>query len=208
MNRSHGRETLTTFLDEANNFHPSINFTAEISTKQHMFLETKSNLVGDTISVYKTNRYTPVSPTYKLPPETLLQKCSLQLCTSPQSNVLPFVLSYRPDLPKVRDIVNKHWPIIESSSNLSEFFTERLTMAYRRPKCLWDLLVRAKLKPDMRDDETLGETKPCDKAKCKTCKMITPTQIAKSASGATIKLRCNISCKTINVVYLISCTKC
>ena len=29
-------------------------------------------------------------------------------------------------------------------------------MAYRRPKSLWDLFVRAKLKPDMRDDEHLG----------------------------------------------------
>ena len=35
-----------------------------------------------------------------------------------------------------------------------------------------------------------------------------PTQISKSASGATIKLRRNTSCKTTNVVYLITCTKC
>ena len=51
MKWSQGRETLTTFLDEANNFHPSIKFTAEISNKQHEFLDTKSSLVGDTISV-------------------------------------------------------------------------------------------------------------------------------------------------------------
>ena len=69
-------------------------------------------------------------------------------------------------------------------------------------------LARVKLKPDMRDDEPLGETRPCGKSRCKTCKMITPTQIAKSASGATIKLRCNTSCKMTNVVYLITCTKC
>ena len=88
-----------------------------------------------------------------------------------ESNVLPFVLTYHPDLPKVREIINKHWPIIESSSTLSEIFTERPTMAYRRPKSLRDLLVRAKLKPDMRDDEPLGETRPCGKARCKTCKI-------------------------------------
>ena len=70
-----------------------------------------------------------------------------------------------------------------------------------------DLRVRAKFKPDMRDGEPLGETRPCGKARCKTCKMITPIHIAKSASGAIIKLRCNTSCKTTNVVYLITCTK-
>ena len=42
-----GRDTLTTFLDEVNNFHLSIKFTVEISTKQHVFLDTKSSLVGD-----------------------------------------------------------------------------------------------------------------------------------------------------------------
>ena len=104
------------------------------------------------------------------------------------------MLTYHPDLPKVSDIVNRHWPIIESSSTLSETFTERPTMAYRKPKSLWDLLVRL--------------VRPCGKARCKTCKMITPTQIVNSASGATIKLRCNNSCKTTNVVYLITCTKC
>ena len=40
MKWSHGREALTAFLDEANNFHPSIKFTAEISTEQHVFLDT------------------------------------------------------------------------------------------------------------------------------------------------------------------------
>ena len=75
-----------------------------------------------------------------------------------ESSVLPFVLTYHSDLPKGREIVNKHWPIIESFSTLSEIFTERPTMACRRPKGLRDLLVRAKLKPDMRDDEPLWAT--------------------------------------------------
>ena len=209
MKWSHGRETLTTFLDEANNFHPSIKFTAEISTKQHVFLDTKSNLVGDTISV---DLYTKPTDThqYLLPTSCLPKHCcknvpySLALrlrrtCSDSDTfesrareltdhlckrgyqkqehlplkehgnkrektyfligfnlsrAFTPSLLTYHPDLPKVRDIVNKHWPITESSSTLSEIFAERPTMAYRRPKSLRDLLVRAKLKPDMRDDPT------------------------------------------------------
>ena len=56
-----------------------------ISKKQHMFLDTKSRLVGDTI---QTNRYTPVIRTHNLPPKTLLQNCSLQPCTLPQMYLL------------------------------------------------------------------------------------------------------------------------
>ena len=93
MKWSHGRDTLTTFLDEANNFHSSIKFTAEISKEQHMFLDTKSRLVGNTVSVdlyTKSSRYTPVSLTHKLPPDTLLQICSLQPCTTYQTYLLRF----------------------------------------------------------------------------------------------------------------------
>ena len=107
MKWSHGREALTAFLDEANNFHPSIKFTAEISPEQHVFLDTKSSLVGDICwSVYKTDRYTPVSPTHKLSPETLLQKYSLQPCTSPQTYLLWFghlwIKSKRTDWPPLQ----------------------------------------------------------------------------------------------------------
>ena len=92
MKWPHGRETLTTFLDEANYFHPSIKFTAEISNMWHVFLDTKPSLVGNTISVdlYTNQKIPPVSLTHKLPPETLLQKCSLQPYTSPQTYLLRF----------------------------------------------------------------------------------------------------------------------
>ena len=112
-----------------------------------------------------------------------------------ESSILFFMSTYRQDIPKVRDIVNKRWPINESFSTLNEIFTERPTMTYRRPKSL-------------RDNEPLGETPPCGKARCKTCKMITLTQIAKSASRATIKLRATLVVSRPNFVYLITCTKC
>ena len=80
-------------------------------------------------------------------------------------------------------------------------------MAYRRPKSLRDLLVHAKLKPDPKDNEPLGESKPCGRARCQTCKMILGTQTVKSLSGAVVKLKCDTNCKTANVVYLISCCK-
>ena len=37
---------------------------------------------------------------------------------------------------------------------------------------------------------------------------MTPTQIAKSSSGASIKLKMQTNCKSANVIYLITCTQC
>ena len=159
---------------------PSINFTTEISTKQHVFLDTKSSPVGNIISVdlyikpTDTHQYllpTSCHPKYcckNVPYNIALrlkricsdsdtfesradhlwkwgyqkQEISLAIERTRQqkredllsyrpkseSSVLPFVLTYHPDLPKVSDMVNKHWLIIESSSTFSEIFTERPTM--------------------------------------------------------------------------------
>ena len=44
-----------------------------------------------------------------------------------------------------------------------------------------DILVHAKLNPDPSDDGPTGESKPCGNKRCFTCKLMTPTQIAKSS---------------------------
>ena len=54
--------------------------------------------------------------------------------TEPSSSLIPFVLTYDAELPKVKKIFNKHWPIIESSKRLNKIFPQKPTKAYRRPK--------------------------------------------------------------------------
>ena len=168
MKWSHGRETLTAFLDEANNFYPSIKFTAEISTKQHVFLDSKSSLVGDTISVdlytnpTDTHQYllptnchpkhccknVPYSLAFRLRLicsdsdtfESRARELTDHLCKrgyqkqeislaierarqqkredllsyrpKSESSVLPFVLTYHPDLPKVSQQTLSHHRVL------------------------------------------------------------------------------------------------
>ena len=51
MKWTHGHENLEIFLPEANSFHPTIRFTAEVSNEEYVFLDTKSRLVGNEIDV-------------------------------------------------------------------------------------------------------------------------------------------------------------
>ena len=225
MKWSHGRETLTAFLDKANNFHPTIKFTAVISTKQHVFLDTKSSLVGETISV---DLYTKPKDThqYLLPTschpkhycknvpyslalrlrricsdsdtfESRASELTDHVCKrgyqkqdislgiesarqlkretyfliglNPSRTFSPSCWHITQTCQKVRDIVNKHWPIIESSRTLQKDRPWPTEISRICGIFLW-----AKLKPNMHDDEPLGETRSCGKARCKTCKMITP----------------------------------
>ena len=70
--------------------------------------------------------------------------------------LLPFVPTYHSDLPKIRDIVDKNWSIIESSDELKDIYQSKPVMAFRRPKSLRDFLVRARLKPNSDDDDQNG----------------------------------------------------
>ena len=114
--------------------------------------------------------------------------------------IFPFVLTYHPDLPKIRDIVDKNWSIIESSDELKDIHQSKPVMAFRRPKSLCDFLVRARLKPNSDVDNQDGECRPCGRQRCQCCKMITPASTVKSSSRATVRLRQNTNCTTENVV--------
>lgn len=54
MKWPHGHDKLKVFFKEANNFHPTIKFSAEVSKNKHVFLDKKSKLAGDTIEVDST----------------------------------------------------------------------------------------------------------------------------------------------------------
>ncbi|XP_060598432.1 uncharacterized protein LOC132752158 [Ruditapes philippinarum] len=121
-------------------------------------------------------------------------------------NKIPFVLTYHPDLPNTRAIIDKHWPIIESSQKLNKMFPTKPTIAYRRPKSLRDILVRAQLRPIMTDKE--GQSGPCGTPRCQTCAVMLLTKTFSSKIGAKISLKDIMNCKTANVIYLISCKVC
>ena len=72
----HGRESLMTFLDQINSFHPSIKFTAETSTQQVSFLDTTVILEGNNIH---TDLYTKPTDTHQyLSPDS----CHPKHCTT------------------------------------------------------------------------------------------------------------------------------
>ena len=129
-------------------------------------------------------------------------------CCHTGQSLLPFVLTYHPDLPKIRDIVDKNWSIVESSNVLKDIYQSKPVMAFKRPKSLRDFLVQARPKPNADVDNQNGECRPFGRQRCQCCKMITPAGTVKSSSGATVRQRQNTNCTTENVVYLISYSSC
>ena len=83
---------------------------------------------------------------------------------------IPFVLTYHLNTPNIKMILNTHWPTIQSSALLKDIFPEKPIIAYRRPKSLTDIHVRAKLKQNL-NDTPLGQSGPCGTHRCQICNL-------------------------------------
>jgi hypothetical protein len=85
---------------------------------------------------------------------------------------------------------------------MAELFKDPPLAAFRRPRNLKDMVVRAKLDNPLPN----GGFKTCSDARCKhstdTDKFTSPV------TGRTYKILGNMSCHTDNCVYLISCKAC
>ena len=104
--------------------------------------------------------------------------------------------------------LNTHWPTIQSSAQLNDMFPEKPIIAYRKHESLRDILVRAKLKPNL-NDTPFGQSGPCGTHRHQTYKLMSVTQsFTQTTTGTIINIKVNANCKTRNLVYLMTCKQC
>ena len=88
---------------------------------------------------------------------------------------------------------------------MAELFKDPPMAAFRRPRNLKDMVVRAKLDNPLPN----GGFKTCSDTRCLMCKHSTDTdKFTSPVTGRTYKILGNMSCRTDNCVYLISCKAC
>ena len=77
-----------------------------------------------------------------------------------------FVVTYDPRLPSINTIVRRHWRTMTRDQYMEEVFPQPPLIAYRRPRNLRDMLVRAKL-PARKHQRPRRET--VGMKKCQNC---------------------------------------
>ena len=115
------------------------------------------------------------------------------------------VTTFDPRQPPLGEITKHHHNILQISDKMQKAVPELPLIAYRRPKNLWDLLVRAELTPRVRQEPG---TRRCGRRGCKTCPMLQTMDSITSHNGNTHRIRTSALCKSTNVVYVIHCQKC
>jgi hypothetical protein len=83
---------------------------------------------------------------------------------------VPFVITYHPVLSNLSNIVREHWTAIQKHPELCKIFK---VLAFRKPKSLKDILVRADISPRSAYN---GQCQKCNSRRCMTCKNIQCTQ--------------------------------
>lgn len=108
-----------------------------------------------------------------------------------------------------KNIIMKHWHILESDDQLKNVFNERPLIVYKRGRNLRDQLVHSYLSPDPVVSQTILAPIPDGNRRCGNCAQCNYTYRCNSFkhphTGKEIKIKGKISCSTTFVIYLITC---
>ena len=80
--------------------------------------------------------------------------------TEPDTDKIYLITPYHPHNSSLKDLIYHNWGILGKSQATEELYNRKLRGSYRRPKNLWDLLVRAKVKRLPTDNQLDLSNKP------------------------------------------------
>ena len=127
----------------------------------------------------------------------------------PPTEEVPNILvtTYNPGFNGLNKVVTKNWDVLGKSCSTRAIHRTPILNAFRRPKNLKDLLVRAKLRSNL--DPVPNSNKCLRPNSCRYCpKLNTDGRILCSASGRTYMCKYNVSCCSSNLIYCITCKRC
>ena len=115
-----------------------------------------------------------------------------------------FVCHWHPSLYQISSILKENFHLIQSDKNLSEIFTERPSVAYRRPQTIERHIVKNDMRSQPKKEKI---TIPC--GSCKLCPSISKNStITNTRKNITVEPISGGTCRTKCVVYAARCKKC
>ena len=126
--------------------------------------------------------------------------------SSISSNKIVCATTFSPLSKDLRQIVEKHWHMLQSDPCVGKSFSEMPVFAHKRAKNLRDTLVRADL---YNPPKHFLSTLPSGNFPCNSCihcnAMIKSESFLHPHSGKKYAVKGRISCKTKYVVYMLKC---
>jgi hypothetical protein len=127
-----------------------------------------------------------------------------------KTNIFPIVINYD----SVGRLLGKTYRDILSNTPL--FDNHKIIVAYKNHNNIHKLLINSKINVNLNDNNnnntnnnTIFYSKRCNSARCKTCNYIVEsTHFISNTTKRKYNLLNNFNCKSKNIIYLITCSKC
>ena len=140
--------------------------------------------------------------------EQLLKETKKETATN-----IPLLVKYNRTLPKIKEIVMKHWHLLHINPNLAEIFQSLPKLAFRRNKNLRDIIGTKLIGNDKVKRKFInkiqGKCTPCianNRTLC--CKQVVHTTTFRSnQTNRIFQIYHNLNCKSKYVIYFLKCTK-
>ena len=123
-------------------------------------------------------------------------------------------LKYNRTLPKIKEIVMKHWRFLHINPNLADIFQSPPILAFRRNKNLRDiigtnLIENGKVKRKFTN-KIQGKCTPCLANNTNLCckQVANRTTFRSNQTNRIFQIYHNLNCKSKYVIYLLESTKC
>jgi hypothetical protein len=122
------------------------------------------------------------------------------------TDIIPFVYTHNPRNPNLAPIVRSIFNILKTDSKMAKALDKsKFIPSKRQPPNLGKLLVRAKFS----NKTTQGGSFKCGDTRCGNCPYMNESQnIFIKSTGRTFRIIEKMSCKSSNVLYIITCNGC
>jgi len=150
-------------------------------------------------------------------PEKLIEDSIKKACAIPQNilrqpkqkstlNILPFVFTHNPQNPNLVPLVRSTLDILKTNTHMKKVLeSSKFIPSKRQPPNLGNLLTRAKFS----DKKSISGSYRCGDARCSNCEYMNETdKIHITSTGKTFKIKQHMTCKSANVLYIITCNGC
>lgn len=126
----------------------------------------------------------------------------------PDNGPMVGITTFHPSCKVFNRALRDNWNILGRSVTTESLSQKQLLVAYRRPKNLGDTLIRAKLSTSS-DPGTRVPKSRCITRDCRYCKVLDKTgTIISTTTGRSYQSRKNVTCKSSNLIYCITCNIC
>ena len=140
----------------------------------------------------------------------LLKNCKLK-----RKDSIPFSVTYNSVLPNIKEIINKHWHILNIDSSFKEIFnSSQLMIAFRKNTSLKQLIGTNTIRNNQKfltptQTTTAGQCTPCYTSRSLCCQQVLKTTTFTSTqTKETFTIFHQVTSHSNYVIYLLECIMC